>query len=620
MSSRAWRIGTALLAGAGLLAVISTAAIPWPGRNPLGFVLHPATLGAMGLSGVFILLLVGRLAGGSAAVRIAMLALGVSTLAYPCLLSLAAAGRGGTVLAGLAMSGHLLPLTMVNLLPILAVSAVTGRGRPVWAGAVVALPLATALMNTLAADSLSAVATVGWLANFVLPMIATWPLVRGTSGDVRRRAIVCGLASVVPVIIITFCMTLGLAEEPLRLGDLSVTALMLGFSACTLAAAGFARGATQSRQTTLLSRSAILRLLAASLAAVTLIAATGGGLAILALAGPPVALLAGVTLTAALGLGSVRLHRWAAQQIDPLAEVASELAALGDVSGQRRSAVQQALRKVTGDPGLLLLVLANDGVWVDPGGRSLDPPAEAVALTSGEPAALALGTAPETAARLSRLGDCRRLLAPAVLEASIEREAARADRAAAAERRRLSRDLHDGVQGHLLGIALNLQLSGARLEDPTARLLVDDTVRALRDAVEEVRSLGDGRTPSILVTDGLGAALSHLVQPLGTVSQISLPTRRHTAELEATAYFVVSEALANAVKHARAGHIRIAVTDEGEVLRVMVVDDGVGGADLRLGSGLRGITERVAASGGLLVVRDGLPTGTVVEASLPCGS
>ena len=97
--------------------------------------------------------------------------------------------------------------------------------------------------------------------------------------------------------------------------------------------------------------------------------------------------------------------------------------------------------------------------------------------------------------------------------------------------------------------------------------------------------------------------------------------RRFAPEIEATGYFVVSEAVSNAIKHGRARRVQVRVEPTcSEQLMIMVTDDGDGGADPRLGSGLRGLAERVAASGGLLVVRDGVAAGTVVEASLPCGS
>ena len=143
---------------------------------------------------------------------------------------------------------------------------------------------------------------------------------------------------------------------------------------------------------------------------------------------------------------------------------------------------------------------------------------------------------------------------------------------------------------------------------------------SLRDAVEDVRSLAGGRLPAILVHGGLRPALSDLVRPLTTVVDLAVPDRRFAAEVEAVGYFVVGEAISNAIKHSGAARVSVQVEQVGAALMIMVSDDGVGGADPRLGSGLRGLAERVAASGGALVVRDAVPTGTVVEASLPCGS
>lgn len=532
MSTTIWRIVCTGLAGVGLPVVVSAIALGWPADNPWGFVLAPAVLVVMAVAGVIVLLLAGRLEAPGRPVRAAMLILGLTTLGYPCLLALAAAGRGGPTVRFGAEIGHLVPLTMVNLLPILAVSAVTGRSRRGWVAILLLLAAVAVLVPAVGGGSLAPVASIAWLGGFLIPILATWPLLRGSDTERRRRTIVCGLASVIPVVIIGFCTMLGAAERVLRLEDLGVTALMVGFSACTAATAGLVWGATQPRATRLLGRAALLASLAGVLAIATLIVAIGVGLAVLGAGGPPMALLAGVLTTAAVGLGSVLLHRWAGRQIDPRADLESELASL---------------------------------------------------------------------------------------KGSLQREAARADEAASAERRRLCRDLHDGVQAHLLGIALNLQLSGQLLAGPQAHQLVEDTVTALRNAVKEVRALGEGGTPAVLVDDGLAAALSRLVGPLDGVSQIQLPQRRFPAQVEETAYFVACEAIANAVKHARAEHIRIAVRDSTNLLTVMVSDDGVGGADLLRGTGLRGITERVAASGGLLTVRDGSPRGTVVEASLPCG-
>lgn len=543
-------MGAASIAALGLLAAGVAMSLPWPDDGPLEFVLRPGTLACMALAGATIALLPGWLPGCAPSVRVAMLIQGVATLAYPTWLGLAAAGIGGPIVMFVAMTGHAVPLTLTSLLPIIGVAVVTGRRRRAWAATVLVLAALSVLgLGLPVLPTLAIAGSLAWLASFAVPMVATWPRVRGTTGQTRRRAIVCGLASVVPVVIITFCYTLGAAEEVLRLGNFAVTALMLGFSTCTLSTAALVWGAVQERETWFLRTRVILVVLAGALAAVTVIVAVGCGLIVTMFGGTgTVALLCGVGLTAVVGLGAVRLYGWAARQVDPHAELADELA------------------------------------------------------------------------RLVEVGRYGHLLVPAVIEERVRREAARADAAAAEERRRLSRDLHDGLQGRLLGITLNLQLSGGQLEDPAARLLVTETVDALRTAIEEVRSLGDGRVPTTLADGGLALAVDALVRPLTSVDELRLPSRRFPPDLEAAAYFVVCEAVANAVKHAEADHVRVAVDDAGDALRITVSDDGVGGADPRLGSGLRSVAERVSASGGLLTVRDGAPAGTVVEATLPCGS
>ncbi|MDN6658703.1 MAG: hypothetical protein L0L18_06755, partial [Acidipropionibacterium jensenii] len=130
----------------------------------------------------------------------------------------------------------------------------------------------------------------------------------------------------------------------------------------------------------------------------------------------PVAMLGGVLLTGAVGLVSVRLHHWAGRLIDPRAEIETELAGLGEVSGHRRMALQQVLRKVTGDPSLSLAVRADD-TWVDADGNPISPPADAVPLGRAGGDALVICSRPELSGRIARVGDWGSLLDPAVMEA-----------------------------------------------------------------------------------------------------------------------------------------------------------------------------------------------------------
>jgi signal transduction histidine kinase len=193
------------------------------------------------------------------------------------------------------------------------------------------------------------------------------------------------------------------------------------------------------------------------------------------------------------------------------------------------------------------------------------------------------------------------------------------------ERRRLERDLHDGAQQRLVSLGMALRLAQRHLDDPSVDLdgLLDSSVAELATAVAELRQIAHGLRPSSL-DDGLGPALSSLASKVpipvtvtvsGEVSVDQLPDDTAT-----TAFFVASEAMANAVKHAHPGMIELRVARLNGQLTVQVRDDGRGGASLLPGAGLAGIADRVAAAGGALSVSSPAGRGTVVEAVLPCAS
>jgi PAS domain S-box-containing protein len=184
-----------------------------------------------------------------------------------------------------------------------------------------------------------------------------------------------------------------------------------------------------------------------------------------------------------------------------------------------------------------------------------------------------------------------------------------------AERRRIQRNLHDGAQQRLTAVLLNL----GRLQDSLERRhsLLDDAIAELVAGLEELRQLAGGLHPAVLSERGLAVALEALVlrSPI-PVELESLPDRRLPEQVEATAYYVVAEALANAHKHARARRVVIRVlADEGSVT-VEVVDDGIGGADAD-GSGLRGLADRVEAGGGRLTLSSPSGAGTRLLAQIP---
>jgi signal transduction histidine kinase len=177
--------------------------------------------------------------------------------------------------------------------------------------------------------------------------------------------------------------------------------------------------------------------------------------------------------------------------------------------------------------------------------------------------------------------------------AEVRASRARLVEAADAERRRLERDLHDGAQQRLLAIRLALQLARTRLAHGTDAVeeLLREADTELVGALEELRALARGIHPALLTDDGLAAALGALARRAPLPVELSAFTERLPAAIEATAYFVAAEALANVVKHAQASRVHIAAERAGDVLTIDVTDDGIGGAD-ELGAGLRGLRDR----------------------------
>ncbi|SDS55333.1 Histidine kinase [Friedmanniella luteola] len=187
-----------------------------------------------------------------------------------------------------------------------------------------------------------------------------------------------------------------------------------------------------------------------------------------------------------------------------------------------------------------------------------------------------------------------------------------------AERRRMERDLHDGAQQRLVSLGVQLRLAQRHLDDGTVDVdqLLDGSVAELGTAVAELRQIAHGLRPSSL-DDGLPAALASLVRSLPLTVDMDVDGRPLPDAVATTAYFVASEAITNAVKHAEASRIVLRVVRRADRLLVRVTDDGRGGARLGLRSGL---VDRVAALGGSVHVASPEGHGTEVEATLPCAS
>jgi signal transduction histidine kinase len=208
--------------------------------------------------------------------------------------------------------------------------------------------------------------------------------------------------------------------------------------------------------------------------------------------------------------------------------------------------------------------------------------------------------------------------------AEVQASRARIVSAGDAERRRIEQDLHDGAQQRLVALALELRTTQRRLGatlDPELEAVLDTTVGQLQRAVEELRELAHGVHPPILTQGGLAAALEDLAQRVPIpVSVMEAPTERLAPDVEAAVYFVVCEALANVVKHAQASAATISLAHANGRLVVEIRDDGIGGADVSRGSGLRGLHDRVEARGGRLRVTSAPGEGTRIVGELPCAS
>jgi len=237
--------------------------------------------------------------------------------------------------------------------------------------------------------------------------------------------------------------------------------------------------------------------------------------------------------------------------------------------------------------------------------------------------------APRATEAVSRLDTraARRLLGPSERDAltaqvgRIETSRAAAVDAAEAERRRIERDLHDGAQQRLVALAMDLGAARERIDrDPEAgRALLDSAHEEAKAALGELRDLVRGIHPAILEERGLDAALSAVVArcPVPVEVEVDIADRPKAA-VESAAYYVVTEALTNVARHARASRAWVSLVRSGDRLTVEIRDDGVGGADPDLGTGLRGLQDRAAGLGGTcdVISPPGGPTTLLVV--LPC--
>jgi signal transduction histidine kinase len=315
------------------------------------------------------------------------------------------------------------------------------------------------------------------------------------------------------------------------------------------------------------------------------------------------------------------------------------LGGLADLFGQLRTmqpaALQSALSRVLHDPEFVIAYPDGDGRVVGVDGRRVELPGPAgerlatVVHRDGTPVAAliydrSLGDDPElieavggatTIAQENQALQAQAQSRLAELQASRERIVTAAD----AERRRIERNLHDGAQQRLVTLALQLSLIQRRIRDNPgdAEQLVATASDELALSLAELRELARGIHPAAL-EQGLPSALEALVLRSAVPTRLEVePGPRWPRPVEFAAYFVASEALANATKYAQASTVTVRAARVGGDAVIEITDDGVGGADPAAGSGLRGLADRVEALGGRFQVRDGPTGGTQVIAELP---
>ncbi|WP_034484152.1 sensor histidine kinase [Actinomadura oligospora] len=261
------------------------------------------------------------------------------------------------------------------------------------------------------------------------------------------------------------------------------------------------------------------------------------------------------------------------------------------------------------------------GLWP---GVAIHTPGQAIAALPAGIVLLAAGAYLVTVVAAGRAALTRRLLSPrpdeaALLLAEVTGSRARLVNAFEAERRRIERDLHDGAQQRLVAVATSLGLAMLDLPPGPAADHVAHAHREARKALVELRELIHGIHPQVLTQHGLGAAVQDAADrspvPVALTWDI---TGRMPAAVEATGYFVVCEALANVARHSGADHAWITAAHTGDTLRLEIGDDGAGGADPSGGSGLTGLSDRLAVVGGTLALASPSGGPTLLRVEIPC--
>jgi signal transduction histidine kinase len=296
--------------------------------------------------------------------------------------------------------------------------------------------------------------------------------------------------------------------------------------------------------------------------------------------------------------------------------------------------IRDALRRALADPHLDLFVWSPDRrAYVSADGSTGAPPVDGrlrrdVDDAAGRPLAVVL-TDPalrrrpdllDAAIRAATLGlENARLHADLLAQLDeLQQSRTRIVEAGIEQRRQVERDLHDGAQQQLLALAATIGRAHTAAADPAMRQLMDQARTELRRALKDLRDLARGIHPAVLEQVGLAAAVEAVSESLPLPVEVHITAQRLPPTVEATAYFVICEALVNTTKHANATRASVTAERHDATLSVTVEDDGTGGATLSPGGGLAGLSDRVTALGGQLTLDSPSGAGTRLTVELPC--
>jgi signal transduction histidine kinase len=539
-------------------------------------------------------------------------------------LGIGAGASGGRVAADIALSWTLLAASLVAL------------ERRRWKRSRALLALAA--FTLLAADLQWAGASVLWTLGFLLDtawiavlvqVVLTFPEGRAWSGAARVAIVSAYVATFGAQLIGVFLspdsrdvlsvarqQTIGDAVDGVQ-GTLAVAAA-LGVLWLLVRRLRVLRGPARRAQAPLLLAAAVaIPPLLLSLAWMT---ATGEDSATAEAFDRWVALLVPLGLVA--GLSWSRLRR----------SEASDLVV--ELRADEATSLRERLANVLGDPTVDVLYRLGDGRHVDAAGRSLELPhgperaitlvtvrGEEVAALVHDPALLDEPALVEAVRATAGLVLENERLAAEVRAQLAEVRASRTRIVAAtdAERRRIERNLHDGAQQRLVTLSLALGIAAAR-QDAAGSDVLAQARDEVDNAIAELRELARGIHPTLLREEGLLTAVKALARrtPLPVTVEGSVGDRLPDA-VELAAYFLVSEALTNVVKHAAASQATVRLERMGGILRVVVADDGVGGARAAADSGLAGLRDRLEVLDARLIIDSRRGAGTSISVEIPCG-